>query len=52
MKVILDNIRYKGHDIKHFECNISAVENVDGLGDKILDYIIYALDVFISDEES
>ena len=53
MRIILDDINYKGRHFKRLECELPNVKNLDEIPEgKLTEYICDSLDQIIKDEES
>lgn len=51
MKIILNDINYKGHHFKHVEIEWPNVKNLEDVPEeKAIEYICESLDRFIEDE--
>ena len=51
MKVILQDINYKGYHIGHYECELPNVKDIDDIPEgKLVEYVIESLDNYIKNE--
>jgi hypothetical protein len=51
MKIILDDIIYKGHHFKRYECELPNVKNIDDTNEeRITEYVKESLDNFLEEE--
>lgn len=50
MKIILDDVYYKSHYIKHYEAELPNVKNFDEIPEgKLIEYITESLEEFIKE---